>query len=222
MATILGNTEFDDAAAAAAARKSYLKKFYQAEIVEPIEAIEEDETGLEMGGEAEEEPEADARAERDEGRQGEARGPSAKEVAEARRAAAAQRSAARRQMEQQVAGTGVLGVLSAGGGGGSGDAVADVLGDAGGGTSLVSGDVRYEDRILTSGGFSGTQWRAVRYGDVELVRQDGVVTQIEGNPDAPTGRGSICVSSGGHDTCGPISTTVEPTTWGAVKAQFKR
>jgi TonB family protein len=134
MATILGNTEFDDAAAAAAARKSYLEKFYQAAIVEPIEAIEEDETGLEMGGEAEEEPEADARAERDEGRQGEARGPSAKEVAEARRAAAAQRSADRRQMEQQVAGTGVLGVLSAGGGGGSGDAVADVLGDAGGGT----------------------------------------------------------------------------------------
>ncbi len=83
---------------------------------------------------SEEEPEADARAERDEGRQGEARGPSAKEVAEARRAAAAERSAARRQMEQQVAGTGVLGVLSAGGGGGSGDAVADVLGDAGGGT----------------------------------------------------------------------------------------
>lgn len=133
MATILGNTEFDDAAAAAAARKSYLEKFYQAEIVGPIEA-EEDETGLEMGGEAEEEPESDVRAERDEGRQGEARGPSAKEVAEARRSAAAQRSAARRQMEQQVAGTGVLGILSAGGGGGSGDAVADVLGDAGGGT----------------------------------------------------------------------------------------
>jgi TonB family protein len=134
LVTILGNTEFDDAAAAAAARKSYLEKFYQAEIVEPFEAIEEEDTGLEMGGESEEQPESDARAERDQGRQGEARGPSAKEVAEARRAAAAQRSAARRQMEQQVAGTGVLGVLSAGGGGGSGDAVADVLGSAGGGT----------------------------------------------------------------------------------------
>ncbi len=35
-------------------------------------------------------------------------------------------------------------------------------------------------------------------------------------------RGTICVSSGGHDACGPLSTTVEPTTWGAVKAQFRR
>jgi TonB family protein len=37
-------------------------------------------------------------------------------------------------MEQQIAGTGVLGLLSAGGSGGTGDAVADVLGDVGGGT----------------------------------------------------------------------------------------
>ena len=43
-------------------------------------------------------------------------------------------SAARRQMEQQIAGTGVLGLLSAAGGGGTGDAVVDVLGDAGTGT----------------------------------------------------------------------------------------
>ena len=133
MVTILGNTTFDAAANAAKARQNYLEKFYQAAIVVPVESIEE-ETGLEMGGEEEAAPQEDARAERDQGRQGEARGPSAKEVAEARRASAAARSAARRQMEQQVAGTGVLGVLSAGGGGGSGDAVADVLGDAGGGT----------------------------------------------------------------------------------------
>ena len=133
MVTILGTSEFDAAANAANARKNYLEKFYQAAIVVPVESLEE-ETGLEMGGEEKAAPEEDARAERDQGRQGEARGPSAKEVAEARRASAAARSAARRQMEQQVAGTGVLGVLSAGGGGGSGDAVADVLGEAGGGT----------------------------------------------------------------------------------------
>jgi TonB family protein len=36
-------------------------------------------------------------------------------------------------MEQQVSGTGVLGLLSAGGSGGTGDAVADVLGSAGAG-----------------------------------------------------------------------------------------
>ena len=28
---------------------------------------------------------------------------------------------------------------------------------------------------------------------VKVRRQDGVVTQVEGNPDAPTGRGHICV-----------------------------
>ena len=133
LAAILGSSEFDAAAHAATARQNYLEKFYQAEIVEPIDAVVE-EDALEMGGEEEAAPQEDARAERDRGKQGEARGPSAQEVAAARRAAAAERSAARRQMEQQVSGTGVLGVLSAGGGGGSGDAVADVLGAAGGGT----------------------------------------------------------------------------------------
>lgn len=134
LAAILGSTEYDAAAHAAKARQNYLEKFYQAEIVEPVETAVDEDDALEMGGEEEAAPQEDARAERDRGKQGEARGPSAQEVAEARRASAAARSAARRQMEQQVSGTGVLGVLSAGGGGGSGDAVADVLGEAGGGT----------------------------------------------------------------------------------------
>ncbi len=132
IAIILGNTEYDLDALNAKARENYLQKFYQAEIIEPIETTQEDEGGLTIG-EDEAEEQVDERAERDRGRQGEARGPSAREVAEARRAAAVARSAARRQMQQEVAGTGVLGVLSAGGGGGSGDAVADVLGEAGGG-----------------------------------------------------------------------------------------
>ncbi len=96
-------------------------------------AQEEEDAG-EGFGEEEEEVEEDARAERDKGRTAETRGPSAKEIANQRRAAAAQRSASRRAMEQQIAGTGVLGLLSAAGGGGSGDAVVDVLGDAGAGT----------------------------------------------------------------------------------------
>jgi TonB family protein len=128
----MGNTEYDTAALDALARQNYLEKFYQAEIVAPIDAFEE-ETGPGMGEEPEEEEQVDERAERDKGRQSEARGPSAREVAEARRAAAAARSAARREMEQQVSGTGVLGLLSAGGSGGTGDAVADVLGSAGAG-----------------------------------------------------------------------------------------
>ncbi len=51
LVTILGNTEFDDAAAAAAARQSYLEKFYQAAIVDPLDVAEVEEEGLEMGGE---------------------------------------------------------------------------------------------------------------------------------------------------------------------------
>jgi hypothetical protein len=82
----------------------------------------------------EQEEQVDERAERDEGKRDEVRGQSASERAAARRAAAAQRRGARQQMEQAVAGTGILGVLSAGGGGGSGDAVVDVLGGAAGGT----------------------------------------------------------------------------------------
>lgn len=132
IAIIMGNTEYDTAALDALARQNYLEKFYQAEIVAPIDAFEE-ETGPGIGEEPAEEEQVDERAERDKGRQSEARGPSAREVAEARRAAAAARSAARREMEQQVSGTGVLGLLSAGGSGGTGDAVADVLGSAGAG-----------------------------------------------------------------------------------------
>jgi TonB family protein len=130
IAIILGAIDYDQAALAAKVRQNYLDKFYQAQIVS--EPIAEEETS-EGFGEEEEEAE-DERAERDKGRTAETRGPSAREIASQRRAAAAQRSAARRQMEQQIAGTGVLGLLSAAGGGGSGDAVVDVLGDAGAGS----------------------------------------------------------------------------------------
>jgi TonB family protein len=132
IALILGAIDYDQAALAAKARQNYLDKFYQAEIVPDIVDTEEDEG--EGFSEDEGEEEEDERAERDRGRTAETRGPSAREIAEQRRAAAAARGAARRQMEQQIAGTGVLGLLSASGGSGSGDAVVDVLGDAGAGT----------------------------------------------------------------------------------------
>jgi TonB family protein len=144
VALILGNTEYDLDAMRSKVRQNYLEKFYQAAIVSDLEAIEE-EGGPGIGEEeAEEEEPVDERAERDRGKQSEARGPSAREMAETRRAAAAERSRARAQMEQQVAGTGVLGVLSAGGVGGTGDAVVDVLGGAGGGGDL--------DAVLSSVG----------------------------------------------------------------------
>ena len=131
IAAILGSIDYDQDALAESARQKYLDKFFQAQIVSDAIDEEEEDTGEGFSEEEEEEP--DARAQRDRGRTAETRGPSAREIAAQRRAAAAQRSAARRQMEQQIAGTGVLGLLSAAGGGGSGDAVVDVLGDAGAG-----------------------------------------------------------------------------------------
>ncbi len=129
----LASVKYDTAKMDEQARQRYLEKFYQAALVTD-EMIAEEEKTDELGmGEQEEEQKVDERASRYQGRAGEAGGgASAREVAEERRAAAAARGAARRAMESQIAGTGVLGVLSAGGGSGSGDAVADVLGDAGG------------------------------------------------------------------------------------------
>jgi len=138
LAVILGSIDYDQASLAAKARQNYLDKFYQAEIVPDIVDTEDD--TAEGFSDDEGEEEEDERAERDRGRTAETRGPSAREMAESRRAAAAARGAARRQAEQQIAGTGVLGLLSAAGGGGSGDAVVDVLGDAGAGTGDL-GDV---------------------------------------------------------------------------------
>ena len=139
---ILGTREYAEEDLQDEIRKRYLKEFYEAEIIEPI-IEEEEEGGPGIGEEVEEQQ--DERAERDRGRSEEARGQSAAERAAARRSAAAARSAARRRMEAQIAGSGILGVLSAGGGGGSGDAVADVLGSAGGGV----GDL---DAVLSSVG----------------------------------------------------------------------
>jgi TonB family protein len=137
----LGMKEYSEADLQESIRKRYLKEFYEAEIIEPI-VIEEEEGGPGIG---EEEEKKDERAERDRGRTDETRGQSAAERAQARRAAAAARGAARSRMEAQIAGSGILGVLSAGGIGGSGDAVIDVLGSAGGGV----GDL---DAVLSSVG----------------------------------------------------------------------
>jgi TonB family protein len=131
----LASVKYDAAKFDEQARQRYLEKFYQAALVtqEDIAAEEKEENTGEMTGQAEE-AKVDARAQRYQGRGGTEAGggASAREIAEGRRAAAAARGAARRAIESQIAGTGMLGVLSAGGGG-TGDAVADVLGGAGGG-----------------------------------------------------------------------------------------
>ena len=149
----LASVKYDTAKMDEQARQRYLEKFYQAALVTDDMLAEEEKTeDAGLGGEAEEAPKVDERAQRYQGRAGEAGGgASAREVAEGRRAAAAARGAARRAMESQIAGTGVLGVLSAGGGSGSGDAVADVLGDAGG-SGLGAGNL--EDVLSGVGGLA--------------------------------------------------------------------
>jgi TonB family protein len=136
---LLSSREYDMSLHDAKARENYLQKFYQAALVTTEEVQTTEEEGLSTD-EGTQEEKVDARAQRDQGRQAEARGQSAREIAEGRRAAAAARGAARRDMESQIGGTGVLGVLSAGGGAGTGDAVADVLGEAAGG-GLGAGDL---------------------------------------------------------------------------------
>lgn len=113
-------------------RQQFLKEMFDYEATFVEDTATDEGPGIGDEGEQEEEK-PDERAERDQGKTAEARGQSAAERAAARRAAASARAAARSEMEQAVAGSGILGVLSAGGGGGSGDAVADVLGDAAGG-----------------------------------------------------------------------------------------
>ncbi len=129
----LANMHFPQEAFEEQIKNKYLQKFYAAEFEAPVEETVEEE-GVGMGAETggEEEEQEDVRAQRDQGKTAEARGPSAAERRAQRRAQAAQRGRQRAAMEQAVAGTGILAELSAGGGGGSGDAVYDVLGEGGG------------------------------------------------------------------------------------------
>ena len=114
-------------------RARYLEQLGVSVQMDVVDEETTDEAGPGIGEEQAAEEEDD-RAERDAGKREEVRGQSASERAAARRAAAAARGRQRQAMEQAVSGTGILGVLSAGGGGGSGDAVVDVLGGAAGGT----------------------------------------------------------------------------------------
>ncbi len=132
----MANVQYSQELMDEAFKKKYLQKIYQAEFIEETqqaaEASDDGEGGVTDQPE-EAKPQQDARSERDQGRRAEATGTSAQERRDMRQQAAAQRQAQRAAMEQAVAGTGILAELSAGGGGGSGDAVYDVLGESGGG-----------------------------------------------------------------------------------------
>lgn len=125
----LANVTYTDEELASLLKEKYIQKIYDAEfeIPEPVE----EETSDEGAGEEEkvEEEKKDERAKVNV--REEAAGTSAAERRAQQREAARDRASARSQMQQQVAGTGILAELSAGGSGGSGDAVYDVLGESG-------------------------------------------------------------------------------------------
>ena len=117
---ILANIEYSEEDLASALKQKYVQRLYDTTFEEPVtnepeETIAVDEVGA--GGEDEKQ---DERAQRDEGRREEASGTSAAERRDQARREAARRASARNAMQQQVAGTGILGELSAGGSGGSG------------------------------------------------------------------------------------------------------
>jgi TonB family protein len=145
---ILANNVYSEEELANVLKEKYIQKVYDATFEEPVidEPVEETLAVEEEGTAATQEEEKDVRAQRDEGKREEAAGPSAAERRDAARRDAARRASARDRMQQQVAGTGVLGELSAGGGGGSGDAVYDVLGESGSG---ALGDL---DQVLSGVG----------------------------------------------------------------------
>jgi len=125
---ILGNIKYSQEYVDSQIRNRIMNQYYEAAIGE--EFVEEEEEGEGFGiGEEEEQPVVEEQPERTGKR--EASGTSAADRERARREQAKQRGSRRNQMDQAVAGTGVLGELSAGGGGGTGDAVYDAFGDEG-------------------------------------------------------------------------------------------
>ncbi len=144
--SILANLEYSEEDLQSALTQRYIQEFY-AGFEEPVvEETTDEALVVEEEGAGQQEEEVDERAQRDEGRRTEATGTSAAESRERARREAARRASQRSRMQQQVAGTGILGELSAGGGGGSGDAVYDVLGESGSG---AMGDL---DNVLSNVG----------------------------------------------------------------------
>ena len=125
----LANVTYSDEELANLLKEKYIQKIYDAEFEIP-EPVEEEVASDEGAGEEEEvEEKKDERAKQNV--REEAAGTSAAERRAQQREAARNRASARSEMQQQVAGTGILAELSAGGSGGSGDAVFDVLGETG-------------------------------------------------------------------------------------------
>jgi len=111
--------------------------------------------------------EVDERASRDDAPPAEARGSSVSE----RRAATRARSAARRQMEEAISGTGILGALSTGG-----DAVVDVLAGV---------DVSDLDAVLSGVGGLDTELSSSLHPSPDGITSTGSVSLKRWDPDTP-------------------------------------
>lgn len=123
-----------------AIKRTYLKKIYQAELVTEQPEMKK-QTGEGEGPSMAEQtvpeevkpPKPDVRAKMDKGKRVEGRGASASQRALRRRRAEAMRQSQRKNLASKVLGGGVLGVLTASGGGGVGVAEANVLDNVSGG-----------------------------------------------------------------------------------------
>jgi len=104
---------------------------------------------------------------------------SAKEKIDARRLSGAERLASRKLMEKEVAGVGVLGLLSSGGVGGAGDPVTDMLGEAGTGTADLEGIINGLTGVAVSGK-QRTQTRLERGGSGRVTGSATVSDLISG------------------------------------------
>lgn len=184
--TYLGNKEYPTDELSEQIRQKFIQKVYDIKLQqEPEPEVLEPTDGGSFGEEAEE-PKEDTRAQRDEGQRAEARGQSIAEKRAQMRAEAAARGRARAEMAQSVATQGVLGIIGASGGGGTGDAVADVLGSAVGGT----GDL---DNVLA--GVSG----------MAVASSGGQRTQIGSGGGRATGTADIGALSAGTIGGGGVS-----------------
>ncbi len=143
----LSSIEYSKEKVEEAIKEQYLRKIYKVELVaeEPPKVETQTETGVGAG--IEETPveekvqkRPDVRAQRDRGKRAEGRGESASQRASRRAQSQAARAQQRSAIASKVAGGGVLALLTAGGGEGTGVAEAGVLDDAIGGGGVTDID----------------------------------------------------------------------------------
>ena len=154
LAVVLGNLEYDSSLWSDRAREDYLRMIRETSTVRFLDpAIAEPESDETMSGpDTDVFPPAAVDPSGVDERAGADQRPSAVEMINQRRSSGAQREATRRQMETEVAGVGVLALLSAGGGGGgSGEAILDGLDGSGSGKGDLEQILSGVGRLASAG-----------------------------------------------------------------------